>query len=160
MFQNLAQLKYKNINKDILVFLREKTKRTTKANMQSVLVSLIQESRGLIQKWGNSLVEADNYVFQILVGSESEDYERARIKQVTKNYNKYLKRIGEELNLPIKLTFGVARHSWATIMKNFGASDELVGDGLGHQNLSTTKYYLGSFEDKIRKQYQNKLLKF
>jgi hypothetical protein len=45
-------------------------------------------------------------------------------------------------------------------MKNLGASDEIVGDGLGHQLLSTTKNYLGSFEDEVREQFQSKLLKF
>ena len=96
----------------------------------------------------------------IINGKETEDIQRAKIKQATKVANKHLKRIGEKLGLPVKLTLGVARHSWATVMKNLGASDELVSEGLGHQMLSTTKSYLASFEDKIREKYQSKLLKF
>lgn len=158
--QDLARLQFKNIGNNSMVFIREKTKRTTKHDIQPILVSLIPETKGLIKKLAIIPKSEDDYVLGIINGFESEDIQRAKIKQATKVANKHLKRIGEKLKLPSKLTLGVARHTWATVMKNLGASDELVGEGLGHQLLTTTKNYLASFEDKIREKYQSQLLKF
>jgi integrase len=158
--QDIARLQFKNIGANSLMFVREKTKRTTKHDIQPILVSLIPETKDLIKKTAITPKTENDYVLGIIDGNETEENQRAKIKQATKVANKHLKRIGEKLNFPAKLTLGVARHSWATVMKNLGASDEIVGEGLGHQLLTTTKSYLGSFEDKIREKYQSQLLKF
>jgi integrase len=158
--QDLARLQYKDIGSKSLVFIRQKTKRTTKQDIQPIIVSLIPESKKLIKKLAVPSQDKNDFVLGILKGSEDEETKRESIKRATKGANKHLKRIGENIGLQTKLTLGVARHSWATVMKNLGASDELVGEGLGHQLISTTKNYLGSFEDKIREKYQNQLLKF
>lgn len=158
--QDLARLQFKNVGSNSLIFIREKTKRTTKHDIQPILVSLIPETKELIQKLAIVPKSENDFVLGIIKVEETEVIQRAKIKQATKVANKHLKRIGEKLEFPTKLTLGVARHSWATVMKNLGASDELVGEGLGHQLLTTTKNYLASFEDKVREKYQSQLLKF
>ena len=158
--QDLARLQFKSIGSNSLVFIREKTKRTTKHDIQPILVSLTPQTKEIIKKLAIIPKHENDYILGIIEEKDTEEIERVKIKQASKVANKYLKRIGEKLELPTKLTLGVARHSWATVMKNLGASDELVGEGLGHQLLTTTKNYLASFEDKIREQYQNQLLKF
>lgn len=158
--QDLARLQYKDIGSKSLVFIRQKTKRTTKQDIQPIIVSLIPESKKLIKKLAVPSQDKNDFVLGILKGSENEETKRESIKKATKIANKHLKIIGENLGFQTKLTLGVARHSWATVMKNLGASDEFVGEGLGHQLISTTKNYLASFEDKIRENYQNQLLKF
>jgi integrase/recombinase XerD len=158
--QDLARLQFKSIETKTLKFIREKTKRTTKQDIQPILVSLIPETKDLIKKLAIVPKTENDYVLGVIDGNETEDIQRTKIKQANKVANKHLKRIGQKLELPSKLTLGVSRHTWATVMKNFGASDELVGEGLGHQLVSSTKNYLGSFEDKVREKYQNQLLKF
>jgi integrase len=142
------------------VFIRQKTKRTTKSDILPVIVGLTPEIKVLIKKWAIKGEKETDFLFRIINEKDDEQKRRAKIKQATKVINGYTKEIGESLELPVKLTLGVARHTWATVMKNLGASDEYVGDGLGHKSLMTTKNYLGSFEDKIREQYQSQLLKF
>ncbi|MFA6400463.1 MAG: site-specific integrase [Salinivirgaceae bacterium] len=159
-FKDIAMFQYRNIRGNSLIFIRNKTKKTTKKDIQPVIISLIPETVEMINKWGVKPIDADQYIFGFIDGTETEELQRVKIKQAAKTNNKYIKRIGERLGLPLKLTLGVSRHTWATIMKNLGASDEIVGDGLGHQLLSTTKNYLGSFEDEVREQFQSKLLKF
>jgi len=158
--KDLAKLQFKNISDSTLAFIREKTKRTTKQDIQPIIVSLIPETKNLIKKLAIESQTENDYVLGIIDGTETEDVQRAKIKQANKVANKHLKRIGKKLELPFKLTLGVSRHTWATVMKNFGASDELVGEGLGHQLASSTKNYLDSFEDKIRAKFQSQLLKF
>lgn len=158
--KDLAKLQFKNISDSTLAFIREKTKRTTKQDIQPIQVSLVPETKNLIKKLAVESQTENDYVLGIIDGTETEEIQRAKIKQANKVANKHLKRIGKKIELPFKLTLGVSRHTWATVMKNFGASDEFVGDGLGHQMASSTKNYLGSFEDKIRATFQSKLLKF
>ena len=131
--QDLARLQYKDIGSKSLVFIRQKTKRTTKQDIQPIIVSLIPESKKLIKKLAVASQDKNDFVLGILKGSEDEETKRESIKRATKGANKHLKRIGENIGLQTKLTLGVARHSWATVMKNLGASDEFVGEGLGHQ---------------------------
>jgi len=159
-FKDIANLKYSNINGNTLVFIREKTKRTTKTNIEPIIVSLIPESIRLIKKWGIPQKLRDDYVFGIIDGSESEENKMKKVKQATKVLNKHLKLIGEELGFTQKITLGVARYTWATRMVNLGASEKFIGDGLGHQQATTTKHYIGSLDNNIRESFQNKILNF
>ena len=65
----------------------------------------------------------------------------------TRYVNKYLKKIGEYLDISLKLTSYVARHSFATILKNSGVNISLISEMLGHTDLKTTQIYLDSFEN-------------
>ena len=42
----------------------------------------------------------------------------------------------------------VARHSFATVLKRSGVNISIISEALGHTNLSTTQYYLDSFENE------------
>lgn len=159
-FKDLAILQFRDLSTNSMVFIRQKTKRTTKADILPVIVGLTPEIKAIIKKWAAKGEHEADYLFGIIHENDNEQQRRVKIKHATKVINGYTKKIGEELKLHTKLTLGVARHTWATVMKNLGASDEYVGDGLGHKSLMTTKNYLGSFEDKIREQYQSQLLKF
>lgn len=76
--------------------------------------------------------------------------ERKRIVQVTKNTNKYLQRLGQELNIGQKLTTYVARHSWATIAKRMGYSKDMIAEALGHEfGNKVTAIYLDSFDQEV-----------
>ena len=41
----------------------------------------------------------------------------------------------------------VARHSFATVLKNSGVNIALISETLGHKDIATTQIYLDSFED-------------
>lgn len=62
--------------------------------------------------------------------------------------NKSLKRIGTHLNISIPLTTYVARHSFATVLKRSGVNIALISEAMGHTSLSTTQFYLDSFENE------------
>ena len=47
----------------------------------------------------------------------------------------------------VNLTTYVARHSFATILKNSGVNIALISEALGHSDLATTQIYLDSFEN-------------
>ena len=54
---------------------------------------------------------------------------------------------GEELNIPIKLTTYVARHSYATVLKRAGVATSIICESLGHSSEKVTQIYLDNFEN-------------
>ncbi len=48
-----------------------------------------------------------------------------------------------------KLTFNVARHSWATLAQQLGVPVSHIGKGLGHTSERTTRCYLASLDNRI-----------
>ena len=109
---------------------------------------------------GNPINLPENFMFGILQGNESSKIEVSHVKQFKKTINKHTKRIGIALDIDIKLTTYVARHTFATVLKRSGASIEFISESLGHKDLKTTENYLGSFEFSMKESFHKKLLDF
>lgn len=60
-------------------------------------------------------------------------------------YNERLRKISKELNLRVKLSSYVSRHTWASIAKQRGVTTSIISECLGHTNERTTQIYLTSF---------------
>lgn len=69
-----------------------------------------------------------------------------------------MKKIGVKLGIEQPLTTYVARHSFATILKNSYISVQYISEALGHTSLQTTAIYLDSFEKEEIEKNQEKLL--
>lgn len=66
--------------------------------------------------------------------------------------NQYLKEIARHLNIKTKLTYHVARHTFATLSLDAGVSLETIAKMLGHSDTRTTKIYAKITRQKIRKE--------
>jgi site-specific recombinase XerD len=155
---DILRLKYKNIQNDKIYFIREKTKNTTKNNQRYIEILTTEIVNDIIEKWKNKDDKPENFIFRELNNNMTEIEKRKRTQQVTKNINKYLKRIAKKLELNINLTTYVARHSFATILKREGASTEFIGESFGHSSILTTQSYLDSFGDDFKIEIMKKLL--
>jgi integrase/recombinase XerD len=150
--KDFCLLKRKNIEGHTLKFYRAKTKRS-KREQEEIRVSLKPQAKAVITKWGMPSLHPEAFVFPHLQKGISAAQERQVIQQLTKTINKYMKRISKALELDKEVTTYFARHSFATILKNSGASYELIGELLGHGSTQTTRSYLDGFEqDTIHKQ--------
>lgn len=145
--KDLCLLKRKDIQEDVLTFERAKTKRS-KNNGEKITVSLKPQSKAIIKKWGQLSVNPEAYVFPHLQKGMSAETERKQIQKVTKNINKYMKRIAKALALSKEVTTYFARHSFATVLRNSGASTEFISEALGHSSVITTKSYFAGFEQE------------
>jgi len=159
-FRDLAKLKFKNIDGDMLRFIREKTKKTSQGNQQVISCFLTQEAKEIIIKWGNEDVKLDNYIFPILDIDDSPLNQSLKIDQLIQTTNKNMKRICEYLELGKVATTYFSRHSAATILKRSGASIGQIQEALGHSNSIVTQKYLDSFEDDSKKELAKALTKF
>ena len=146
-FVDMAYLTDRNIVDNRLIYNRKKT---------SKLINLPLQEKALIvlKKYDKSNKQ---YLFPILSSyHKTEQQKLNRLHKVITKVNKALKRIGEELNMPIKLTTYVARHSYATILKRAGVSTSIICESLGHSSEKVTQVYLDSFEnDAINKALEN-----
>ncbi len=145
--KDLCQLKHKNISDNILLYERAKTKRS-KNNGEEITVSLKPQAKEIIKKWGQVSINPETYVFPHLQKGMTAERERKVIQQVTKNVNKYMKLIAIDLSLNKEVTTYFARHSFATVLRNSGASTEFISEALGHSSMKTTQSYLAGFEQE------------
>jgi site-specific recombinase XerD len=158
--KDIVKLQYKNISSKNITFIRSKTERSTKSNQKPITIVLMPEIEAIIKKWGIIQKSPEDFVFGVLSENDTAQNQLAKIKQITKTINKYMKAIGKKLELELKLTTYTARHSFATVLKRSGAPIEFISESLGHKDLGTTENYLDSFENEIKEQYQRKLLNF
>lgn len=145
--KDLCLLKHKNIQGNVLIYERAKTKRS-KNNGEKITVSLKPQAKAIISKWGQLSITPEAYVFPHLQKGMTAETERKTIQQVTKNINKYMKRIAKDLELNKGVTTYFARHSFATVLRNSGASTEFISEALGHSSMKTTQSYLAGFEQE------------
>lgn len=138
-FVDIANLTKTNIVDGRLIYKRHKTKKLIKIPLQPQAVALIK----------NYSNDESPYLFPILSDFHKTDVQKAnRIHKVISKVNERLKQIGEALNLPIKLTTYVARHSQATVMKRAGVSTAVIREIMGHSSERVTQIYLDSFDNE------------
>lgn len=157
---DVFRLKFKDLKGDRIYFHRTKTKRTSKGASKPVTVILTDEINEILKRWQNTDNEPDNFLFPLLNEITDIEKQRLRIKYKTRTINTNLKKIFKDLGFDIQGSTIYARHSFATIMRNSGASDEFISESIGHQNTQVTRNYLDSFEDKTKKEFANKLTAF
>jgi integrase len=93
-----------------------------------------------------------NYLLPIIPNNVPEDSLRAKrtIQQCIKTTNKYLKQLSVEVGLSCPVTTYSSRHSFATIAKRKGYSNELIAEALGHEyGNKITNIYLDTFDTDV-----------
>ena len=142
-FTDMAYLKQSNIVKGRIHYTRRKTHKFYS-------IKLFTPGKQII----NNLCQIDqDYLLPVLPNGIIEDSIDAKriIKQWIKTTNKYLNRISLELQCEISITTYSSRHSFATLAKHLGYSNELIAEALGHEyGNKITNIYLDAFDtDKV-----------
>lgn len=158
--KDICRLKFKDIDGDNIIFVRAKTALTRKGNQQPIIIPLGDDAKAVIKKWGNADTHKENYIFSILERGLTPKRELELVQYFTKSINKYMKRIVTNLGIKRDVTTYFARHSFATVLKRGGKSNEFIKESLGHNSIKTTDSYLDSFEDEDRKDSINILTNF
>ena len=141
-FTDLAYLKHSNIIDGRIEYKRRKTHQNYSVKLFPVAESIINQMKQ---------TECD-YLLPVIPFGVKEDSVRAKriIQQCIKTTNKYLKRLSAEVGLGSSVTTYSSRHSFATIAKRMGYSNELIAEALGHQHGNKiTNIYLDSFEASV-----------
>ena len=157
-FVDLCKLKERDIEKTdkgtFLNFQRTKTQET-KNHTLTIRVILTPESIEVINRWGNQNRKKDDYIFpyfNTLKGHEDDPkLLRDTVLTLTRQINRRLKKIGNKLEIHFDLTTGIARHSFATRLKESGVPVADIRDRMGHTSTKTTELYIDSIgDDRIK----------
>ena len=159
--KDIALLKYENIDKETLSYIRSKTKNSTKENIITIEVSINEDIKRIIKKWGNKPTKPQGFIFDTLHPKDLSGLQIYRdINQAVKSINLYMKRIATSLNLERVPATNFARHSFSTILKRSGVPIEMISEQLGHTSIKTTQIYLGSFGTEQKREITKYLTSF
>jgi integrase len=155
---DMCRLKNENLDSNSITFVRSKTRNSTRTSQTKIKVSLIDPLKVIIEKYRNTDLNPNGYLFPFLADTETETQIRDRVQSVNKRINKHMKAIGIKLKIEMPITSYTARHSFASSLKKGNQSATIIAEFLGHKNISTTQAYLGSIEDNQQDKIMQNLI--
>lgn len=159
--KDICRLKYSDLDFEnkTFSFYRAKTEET-ETDISPISGILHEKAIQIIEKWGNPT--RDSFVFPFFnefLNMKVIDSKRERtiIVFLRRRINRNLKTIQDELKFSIKLTTGIARHSFARRLSTQFSILE-ISEQMGHQSTKTTKNYIGSMDFDRKKEMTDSLL--
>ena len=150
-FVDMMKLTWRDIQGDKIIYTRSKTK-------GKFVISILPPVQKILDYY-KSRNPSTIYVFPILLKEGLSPQQIAyRKKKTLGQFNKGLKEIASLANVDKKITSYVARHSYATIMKQLGVSTDKISESMGHANLQVTMTYLKEFGNDVIDDANEKLL--
>jgi integrase len=147
---DMAYLHKKNISEDVLEYTRRKNGHHYKFKLPQKALDIIHEF---------SEFSRNGYLFPVFDDKEKSNIKRKnKVRNFTSLVNEWLDKIAKSLNIESnKLTFYVARHSYATGLKKSGVPISEISELMGHESVDITKVYLEHFDPTHLAECDNKL---
>lgn len=149
-FVDMAQLRWSNIGTDLsekprLSYTRQKTGGKFSIRLMPAALAILERYRSPINATPSS------YVFPILNTAlhRTAAQMHNRSNKVMGQVNSDLKTIGAAVGIQTTLTTYVARHSFATALKQSGVAIGVISEAMGHSDERTTQIYLSEFETDL-----------
>ncbi|MDX5429216.1 MAG: site-specific integrase [Bacteroidota bacterium] len=147
-FNDMARLTRRNLKGGRIVYQRRKTGTTFSIKEDPRIKSILS----------HFYHPGSTFLFPILNSQhKTERQQKDRIHKCLRKFNRDLRKIGELIDASIPITSYTARHTWASTLKRKGISTEIISEGLGHSEITTTKAYLENFNEDILDQTSNYL---
>jgi integrase/recombinase XerD len=141
-FHDMMTLSWNNIDDGKIIYTRSKTKGRFIMKMLKPVVDILE--------YYKRVNPSTNYVFPILLHEGLTPKQVANRKEKTlKKFNSDLKQIAKIVGIEKPVSSYVARHSYATNLKEMGVSIEIISQSMGHQNVAITSSYLKDFENDV-----------
>lgn len=141
-YADLAILTRDNVKHGRIVYKRSKTHKLYSIELLPLAESIIH----------SYMDEGRTTLLPILTNNEFNNKKCLpdRIGQLRKTSNKWLRRIGQELNIEESLSTYVFRYSHANACKKLGYSKDLISESLGHAyGLAVSTAYLENFNVEL-----------
>lgn len=131
-FVDIAFLKWKNVSGNLIVYRRHKSK-------QLIQIVITPQIKSVLEEHGTNSKNADKYIFPIIKDNINE---YSQYRTALGRMNRHLKTISRKFNIEPSLTTYTARHTWATLAREYGAPVSAISVGLGHTKEEMTLVYL------------------
>jgi integrase/recombinase XerD len=158
--KDIVLLKGSNLHEDKIVYYRQKTVATKKSNLKQASVFLNNYSKKVLGVYGDQNAKDDELIFDVVTIKDNPYIQDRKIKNFISHINLYFDKYARSLGFEFKISTYWARHSFATISIQKGASMEFISEALNHSSLNVTKNYFAGFEDETKKDFANSLMDF
>ncbi|SDB33775.1 Site-specific recombinase XerD [Flavobacteriaceae bacterium MAR_2010_188] len=158
--KDIANLRYKDIKGDYLVYERAKTRTTKSKRKTEITVYLNDFDMATIDKYGIKSKDSKSLIFDIIVDTNNALLNQRKIKNFTKFINQHIKILAKNNGITPEISSNWARHSYASQSVDSGASVVDVMESLGHSNILTTQNYLKSLNNKKKREREKSLMDF
>ena len=138
-FVDMAYLKKKDLANGLLTYSRRKTNQKLNICWEKCMQEIIDK---------HSYINITTQYLLPIIKTETHDSNK-QYKNAISLINKNLKKVSDLLKLNIILTTYAARHTWATIARDYQIPISIISEGLGHNSETTTRIYLASIEQNI-----------
>lgn len=143
-FVDMAYLRWKDFRDERIYYTRRKTKENFNVNVLAPAQEILDFYRQL------ALNSASPYIFPILSEFHQTEQQRDhRVQKVLRQTNRSLKELAVLAQVETPLTTYVARHSFATVLKQSGVPIAQISEMMGHDSEATTRIYLKGFDNDI-----------
>lgn len=146
-FVDIVLLKEADICNGVLTYSRHKSK-------QLIRIAVTPQMQGLIDKYKTE----NEYLFPIISGEYASGYQQYRL--ALGRINRHLKKIAVVADIKVPLTTYTARHTWATLARDYGAPISVISAGLGHTSEEMTRVYLKDFDVSMLNQVNSMVTNF
>lgn len=134
-YTDMMELKWDNIDSKAISYIRNKTK-------GRFVISILPPVREILDYYKEYSLPT-KYVFPILLKDGlTPNQINNRKKKTLAKYNYDLKEIAKITGIDKSLSSYVARHSFANCLKQKGVATDVIGESLGHKDITTTQVYL------------------
>jgi len=158
--KDLLNLRMRDINleENEITFIRAKTALSSRKELETITVPLIEKLKIILEKQGSLNGDKDDFVFPLLNDKMDEREKTKVIKNFTRKVNQHINKAGKSIGIK-HISFQMARHTFSNMLLNIGASTEMIQFSLGHKNPRTTQKYLRGFTSKKKNEMAMQLLK-
>tara|TARA_R110000765_G_scaffold72256_5_gene140342 strand:- start:842 stop:2050 length:1209 start_codon:yes stop_codon:yes gene_type:complete len=134
-YTDMMVLKWADIDSKTVSYIRNKTK-------GRFVITVLPPVKEILEYYKQHALPT-KYVFPILLkdGLTPAQIDNRKKKTLAK-YNRDLKEIAKICGINKPLSSYVARHSFANCLKQKGVATDVIGESLGHKDLTTTQVYL------------------
>lgn len=147
-FVDIAYIQKSDLNHGILIYRRRKTDQLLSIKWENKMQQIVSKYDTKESSYLLPIIRHPNNAYQ--------EYRNA-----SRQINVHLRKIGEQLHLPIPLTMYVARHTWANVARHKNISTSVISEAMGHNSEETTRIYLSSLDttciDKANKLILNSI---
>ncbi|GAB2714349.1 tyrosine recombinase [Hymenobacter frigidus] len=143
-FVDVAYLRWKDYRDDRIFYSRRKTKENFNVNVLAPAREILDYYRELATS------SPSPYIFPILSDFHQTEQQRDhRVQKVLRQTNRSLKELAVLAEVDTPLTTYVARHSFATVLKQSGVPIAQISEMMGHDSEATTRIYLKAFDNDV-----------